>query len=144
MKSSQIIIREVQIPEDYQAIVELWRSVGPGIHLGPSDSLDEIKKKQLRDPDLFLIAVGEGNVIGTVLGGFDGRRGIVYHLAVSETYRKQGIGKSLMAELETRLRNKGCIRSYLLVTSDSPENVDYYINQGWNKMDLFIMAKDIK
>lgn len=144
MKNSYIIIREALIPEDYQAVVNLWSTAGPGIHLGPSDSLEEIEKKQLRDPDLFLIAELDGDVIGAVMGGFDGRRGIVYHLAVSEPYRKQGIGRSLMAELETRLHLKGCIRSYLMVTTDNQENVDFYINQGWSKLDLFILGKDIR
>jgi ribosomal protein S18 acetylase RimI-like enzyme len=143
MKKAQIKIREAQIPDDFQKIVQLWRSAGPGIHIGPSDSLEEIMKKQLRDPDLFLIAEVQGEVRGTVLGGFDGRRGLVYHLAVSEPFRKQGIGESLMDELEARLHKKGCIRSYLLVTLDNEENMEYYLKRGWNKLELLIMGKDI-
>lgn len=143
MNSSQINIREARIPDDFQEIIQLWRSAGPGIHIGRSDSLEEIQKKQSHDPELFLIAEINDELIGTVFGGFDGRRGIVYHLAVSEMYRKQGIGESLMAELETRLHKKGCIRSYLLVTMDNQEGVDFYLNRGWEKMELFIMGKDI-
>ena len=144
MKNLQFKIREAVIPDDYQEIVQLWESAGPGIHIGPSDSLEEIQKKQLHAPDLFLIAEVNGDLIGTVLGGFDGRRGIVYHLAVSESYRKQGIGESLMSELEARLHKKGCIRCYLLVTMDNQENIDFYLNRGWNKLELMIMGKDIK
>ena len=143
MKNPRINIREAQIPGDYQGIISLWKSAGPGIHITASDSLDEIKKKQLRDPDLFLVADCDGGVIGTVLGGFDGRRGIVYHLAVLEPYREQGIGESLMSELEDRLHRKGCIRCYLLVTMDSQKNIEYYLNRGWDKLELFIMGKDI-
>ena len=143
INNSKINIREAQIPSDFQGIFKLWQSAGPGIHISQSDSLDEIKKKQLRDPDLFLVADCNGEVIGTVLGGFDGRRGIVYHLAVSEPYREKGIGESLMTELEVRLHRKGCIRCYLLVTLDSRKNIDYYIKRGWDKLELLIMAKDI-
>lgn len=143
MKNTRIDIREAQIPDDYQGIISLWQSAGPGIHITKSDSLEEINKKQLRDPDLFLVADFDGEVIGTILGGFDGRRGIVYHLAVSESHRKQGVGESLMNELEVRLRRKGCIRCYLLVTLDSQKNVDFYLKRGWEKMELLIMAKDI-
>lgn len=143
MKNTQINIREAQIPDDYQEIISLWQFAGPGIHITQSDSLEEIKKKQLRDPELFLVAEDDGEVIGTVLGGFDGRRGIVYHLAVSESHREQGIGESLMNELEVRLSRKGCIRCYLLVTLDSQKNVDYYLKRGWDKLELLIMVKDI-
>jgi ribosomal protein S18 acetylase RimI-like enzyme len=143
MENTQISIREAQIPGDFQGIIKLWQSAGPGIHISASDSLDEIKKKQLRDPDLFLVADGDGEIIGTVLGGFDGRRGIVYHLAVSEPYREQGIGESLMTELEARLHRKGCIRCYLLVTLDSKKILDFYLKRGWNKLELLIMGKDI-
>ncbi|OGN72609.1 MAG: hypothetical protein A2X25_13485 [Chloroflexi bacterium GWB2_49_20] len=139
-----MIIREAQIPDDFQNIICLWKSAGPGIHLGDSDSQAEIEKKQLRDPDLFLIAENEGQIVGTVLGGFDGRRGIVYHLAVSDPSRKQGIGERLMTELEERLHLKGCIRSYLLVTQDNQDALDFYLKRGWNKLDLVVMGKDIE
>jgi ribosomal protein S18 acetylase RimI-like enzyme len=84
-----------------------------------SDEPDEIAKKLQRDADLFLVAEVDGEILGTVLGGFDGRRGMVYHLAVAERFREQGIGTILMAELEKRLRDQGCIRYYLLVTKDN-------------------------
>ncbi|MBK5108784.1 MAG: GNAT family N-acetyltransferase [Anaerolineales bacterium] len=45
------------------------------------------------DPDLFLVVEHRGKIIGTVMGGYDGRRGFVYQLAVQEDYRRQGIGK---------------------------------------------------
>jgi len=143
MDKSLIVIREATIPSDFPDILKLWSSAGRGIHIGRSDSLEEIQKKQQRDPDLFLIAEINGKLVGTVLGGYDGRRGIVYHLSVSESYRKLGIGESLMAELETRLNKKGCIRCYLLVTKDNQESIEFYLNRGWEKMELFVMGKDI-
>lgn len=144
MVNKDFKIREAKIPDEYQEIVQLWRTAGPGIHISPSDSLDEIQKKQLRDPDLFLVAEFKGDLIGTVLGGFDGRRGIVYHLAVAESFRNQGIGDSLMSELERRLMKKGCIRCYLLVTLDNQETLEFYLKRDWSKLELLIMGKDIK
>jgi ribosomal protein S18 acetylase RimI-like enzyme len=81
--------------------------------------------------------------VGTVLGGFDGRRGMVYHLAVAESYRQRGIGSALMDELEARLRQKGCLRYYLLVTNDNLEATRFYEARGWEEMDLHIFAKNI-
>jgi ribosomal protein S18 acetylase RimI-like enzyme len=110
--------------------------------LGKWDTFDEISKKLSRDPDLFLVAEQKGEIIGAVIGGFDGRRGLVYHLAVSEKYRGQGIGKELMSVLEDGLREKGCLRSYLLITKDNPA-IEFYRKQGWQSLDLNALGKDL-
>lgn len=136
-------IRVFRFPDDYPPVIELWNHAGPGIHVRRSDTQEEIQKKLQRDPDLFLVAEAGGKIIGSVIGGFDGRRGLVYHLAVEESQRKQGLGQALMAELEARLRQKGCLRCYLLVTKDNPEAVRFYEASGWENMDLHIFGKDI-
>ena len=83
--------------------------------MGRSDTFEEIQKKIQRDPDLFLLAEAEGEIIGTVIGGYDGRRGMIYHLAVRQDFRKQGVGDMLLNEVEKRLQDKGCVKCYLLV-----------------------------
>lgn len=132
---SPVQIREFLFPSDYEQVIELWRSIEKGVHLGRSDTLAEIEKKLSHDPDLFLVAESEGAIIGAVIGGFDGRRGLIYHLAVAASFRGQGIGSELMTELESRLRAKGCLKCYLLVTVDNIEVADYYIHRGWQPMD---------
>ena len=113
----------------------MWQSIERGVRLGRSDSLTEIEKKISRDPDLFLVAESEGMIIGAVMGGFDGRRGLIYHLAVAPSFRGRGIGSDLMNEVESRLRAKGCLKCYLMVTLDNIEVADYYIQHGWQRMD---------
>jgi ribosomal protein S18 acetylase RimI-like enzyme len=141
--TSQIKLRTFNFSTDFNAIIDLWANAGPGIHLRRSDEPEEIQKKLQRDADLFLVAEVEDTIIGAVLGGFDGRRGMVYHLAVAETHRKQGIAVQLMQELENRLRVKGCIRSYLLVTADNLEAIRFYEGQNWKRMDLYAYGKDL-
>ena len=136
-------IREFIYPDDYPAVIRLWQNAGPGIHLRRSDQPEEIERKLRRDPDLFLVAEMDGQMVGAVLGGFDGRRGFMYHLAVAESQRRQGIGLALMDELERRLRSKGCIRYYLLVTKDNESAMRFYETYGWQRMDLFAYGKDL-
>jgi ribosomal protein S18 acetylase RimI-like enzyme len=122
----------------------LWSQAGEGIHIRRSDERQEIAKKINRDPDLFLVAEVQGEIIGSVLGGFDGRRGMMYHLAVSKPYRKKGLGETLMKELERRLIAKGCIRYYLLVTKDNHEALSFYEAHGWQRMDdLYAYGKNL-
>lgn len=130
--------------DDWPQVLALWRSAGPGIHLGRSDSSAEILKKWKHDPDLFLLAESEGEVIGAVLGGYDGRRGIVYHLAVAPGRRRQGIGRALMGELERRMAAGGCVKSYLLATPDNPDAVAFYRRLGWDVMDMVLMGKEFE
>ena len=136
-------IRTFRFPEDYQAVYDLWSRAGPGIQLRKSDEPEEIAKKLQRDPDLFLVAEAEGQIIGAVMGGFDGRRGLIYHLAVDPAYRRQGIGSALMAELERRLVAKGCLRAYLLVTEDNQETIAFYRRLGWEVMPVVTMGKTL-
>ncbi len=136
-------IRSFNYSNDYQAVIHIWETAGPGIHVGRSDSAQEIAKKLERDPDLFLVAEINQEIVGSVLGGFDGRRGIMYHLAVKPDYRNLGIGETLMSELEDRLRAKGCIRYYLLVTVDNQKALDFYEKRGWNRLNLYAYGKDL-
>jgi len=138
-----LVLREFQFHLDYSQVIDLWKNAGPGIHLRRSDERDEIAKKLQRDPDLFIVAEINGLIIGSVLGGFDGRRGMVYHLAVDDSYRKKGIGTVLMNELEKRMKQKGCVRSYLLVTRDNLDAIRFYETVGWEQMDLLIYGKDL-
>jgi ribosomal protein S18 acetylase RimI-like enzyme len=48
-----------------------------------------------------------------------------------------------MDEVERRLREKGCLRVYLLVTNENTAAMRFYQNRGWEEMDLHIFAKNI-
>lgn len=139
-----LLIREFRFPSDYTKVIDLWKNAGPGIHVRRSDEKAELAKKIQRDPDLFLLAEINHQIIGSVLGGYDGRRGMVYHLAVVKDYRKKGIGALLMNELEQRMKNKGCLRSYLLVTHENLDAIQFYKNMGWEQMDLAVFAKNLE
>jgi ribosomal protein S18 acetylase RimI-like enzyme len=137
-------IRDFSFPDDYEEVCVLWKNAGAGIQLRRSDTPEEIVKKLQHDPDLFLLATADNKIVGTVMGGFDGRRGLIYHLAVNIDHREKGIGSLLMDEVERRLRKKGCIKSYLLVTKENESAIRFYEKRGWQNMDsLLIYGKDL-
>ncbi len=137
-------LRDFSLDRDYAAAFDLWRASGPGVRLGMSDTREEIAKKLARDPDLFLVAEDDGRLVGTVIGGFDGRRGLVYHLAVAADWRGRGLGAALMNELERRLKARGCLKYYLIITPDNPGAGEFYRRLGWANMPVQIMGKEIK
>lgn len=136
--SSDLKIREFVFNDDYDQVLSLWKNIESGMQAGRSDTPEEIKKKLERDPDLFLVAEQADTIIGTVIGGFDGRRGMVYHLAVARSHRRQGVGAAMLTEVEKRLKAKGCLKVYLLVLEDNHSAIRLYEECGWKhqKHDL--------
>lgn len=129
---SEFHIREFSFDADYDRVLRLWHSIETGMHVGPSDSPEEIKKKLERDPDLFLVSEFENEIIGTIIGAFDGRRGMIYHLAVHNDFRRQGVGQALLSEVEKRLQAKGCLKCLLVVLEDNFGAMRFYEECGWN------------
>ena len=128
------LLRPLSLPRGLPAIRALWESMKTGVNVGRSDSPEEIAKRAALDPDLVLLAEVEGEIVGSIIGGFDGRRGMLYHLAVKREFRRQGIAAQLMDEVESRLRTKGCLKCYLLVMQGNDEAAHFYEQRGWNEM----------
>lgn len=144
MADRAVLIREFHYPQDYEQAARLWQNMEQGVRFSRSDVPAEIEKKLARDPDLFLVAELDGELVGTVIGGFDGRRGMVYHLAVAASRRRRGIADTLMLELEKRLIAKGCIRSFLLVHANNKPARALYEKNNWVLLDDdLIYSKDL-
>jgi len=131
MTYQSVVIREFCFPDDYENTLKLWESMESGLHVGISDTPQEIKKKLERDPDLFLVAEINKRIVGTAMGGFDGRRGLIHHLAVHKDERGQGIAGLLLGEVEMRLKAKGCVKALMVVLSDNFPAMQLYKKQGW-------------
>ncbi len=143
MSRSRATLRTFDFDRDWESVQSVWARCGPGVQFSRSDAPEEIRKKLERDPDLFLVAEAGDAIVGAVMGGFDGRRGLVYHLAVVPEQRRRGIGVALMAEVEARLKARGCLKCYLLVTRENAAVVDFYRSLGWGVMDMFLMGKEL-
>ena len=119
-------IREFSFEKDYDAVLRFWENIETGMNVGRSDAPEEIKKKLQRDPDLFLVAEHNNQIIGTVIGSFDGRRGFIYHLAIHKNFRRQKIASQLLDEVEKRLQAKGCVKCLLFVFADNTNAIEFY------------------
>ena len=80
-KHMDYTIKSITI-EDYDAIFELWNSTEQSRRaLNPiDDSRDGIEKYLKRNPDTCFAAIYNGKIVGVILSGHDGRRGIIHHL----------------------------------------------------------------
>ncbi|GAB7200583.1 hypothetical protein OS21_15750 [Dickeya oryzae] len=86
--------------DDFEEVITLWERCDL---LRPwNDPEMDIERKLNHDPDLFLVAEVGGEVVGSVMGGYDGHRGSAYYLGVHPDYRGRGIANALISRLEKK------------------------------------------
>jgi len=127
---------------DEAQVVSLWATVFPG-DPGRNEPAALIERKRRVQRDLFLVGEAEGHVVCAVMGGYDGFRGWVYHLAVAPAHRRKGLGSALMAAVEDRLRALGCPKINLQVRASNAEVVSFYRSLGYEVEERVSMGKTL-
>jgi ribosomal protein S18 acetylase RimI-like enzyme len=122
------------IMDDYPVVHVLWQR--GDLWMRPSDGPEATLLKLTRDPELFLVARDTGGrVVGTVMGGWDGRRAYVYHLAVLPELRRQGVADALMDELEERFRRLGALKAKTQILLDNEASRVFFRRRGYLRED---------
>lgn len=135
-------IREFRI-DDYPMVRDLWQTAG--LIFRPGDELEDVKLKLQRDPDLFLVAEKDDEIVGSVMGGWDGRRGWIYHLAVKPEHQRKGIGVGLVREVEKRLVAKGAKKVNAQVYKWNEQSSAFFRAIGYETQpDLIIIGKQLE
>lgn len=133
-----IMIRPVVI-EDYDSICSVWNSAEQTRRaMNPvDDSREGIARYLRRNPSTCFLAYTnddngeEEKVIGVILTGHDGRRGIIHHLCIHPDYRRQGIARMLVQTAEEALRREGISKIFGLVFKDNSPANTFWEEQGY-------------
>lgn len=118
---------------DYDAVIELW-SQCDGIEVAEGDDRASVAGYLQRNPNLSRVAEAERKIVGAVLCGHDGRRGLIYHLAVAEAIRGRGLGRQLVSECVAGLRACGIQRALILVAKDNEGGRTFWMSQGFEEI----------
>ncbi len=129
---------------DYPQVYALWRST-PGMGLNNlDDSAEGIARYLQRNPTTCFVAEESGVLIGTILSGHDGRRAFIYHLAVAEPYRRQGIGKALVEAALAALRTEGIHKAALVVMASNAAGNAFWEQLGFTtRPDLVYRNREL-
>ncbi|GLW49917.1 N-acetyltransferase [Streptomyces sp. NBRC 14336] len=100
-------------PEDLDTVLAFWKSAAEGTSI--SDDRDGVERLVARDPEALILAEQNGELVGTVIAGFDGWRCHLYRLAVHPDHRRQGIATALLAAAEERFTALGGRRGDAMV-----------------------------
>ena len=94
--------------------------------------------------ELFLVGELGGQIVATVMAGFDGHRGWVHLVAVTPAQRKRGFGRMLLVEAEKRLREIGCTKLNLQVRATNAEVITFYKSLGYSVEERVSMGKRLR
>jgi ribosomal protein S18 acetylase RimI-like enzyme len=121
----------IMVTGDYERVYALWlRTPGMGLNM-VDDSKEGIEKYLMRNPNTCFVAEKDGDIIGVILSGHDGRRGYIYHTAVDRENCRQGVGAALVNAVIAALNREGITRSALLIFTNNDKGGAFWEKQGF-------------
>jgi ribosomal protein S18 acetylase RimI-like enzyme len=128
----EINIRRFEI-EDYDSLIKLWRSAGLPFKPKGRDSKAKIESELKKGIAIFLVAELGGQIVGSVIGTHDGRKGWINRAAVHPGYQKKGIAKMLVSEVEKRLGELGLDIIACLIEDWNTRSMKVFEKMGYIK-----------
>ena len=125
--------------EDQDAVIALWEACG--LVVPQNDPRGDIQTKIQFQPDLFLVAMAEDRLVGTVMAGYEGHRGWINYLAVAPAQRRRGIAKKMMASAEKKLHALGCPKINLQVRRTNTIVINFYRAIGFMEDEVISFGK---
>jgi ribosomal protein S18 acetylase RimI-like enzyme len=135
---NNLVIKEFTLSE-YEMAYELWHSTKGVCNCDKCmhyDSKEEIERYLKKNPGMSFAAIENGELVGIVLAGHDGRTGLIYRLTVSEKFRKRGIAKRLVEKSLVALKKDGIIAVKAFVLSDNPAGNAFWEKIGFKELDI--------
>ena len=125
--------------DDYEAAYQLWENTA-GMNLSEADSRGEVVRYLERNPGISQVCVNEdGTLAGTAMCGHDGRRGYMYHVAVSGGSRGSGAGRELVSRCLGKLREEGIMKCHLMVIGNNSLGRSFWAGVGWQERDGIVL-----
>jgi ribosomal protein S18 acetylase RimI-like enzyme len=129
-------------PKYQNAVVELWKNCD--ILRCQNQPVEDIERKMNFQPQLFFIALLDGEVVGTVMVGYEGHRGWLNYLAVAPTYQRQGYGTKLVKKAIRELKKIGCPKVNLQVRKGNTSAVEFYKHIGFKEDEALSFGKRVE
>jgi iron complex transport system substrate-binding protein len=136
--SSPFSIR-IFMERDSDAVIQLWQECQ--LTVPWNDPQKDIQRKLNKDSALFLIGEINGEVVASLMGGYDGHRGWINYLAVAPKHQKNGYAKKLIAYFEHQLAQQGCPKINLQIRDTNIEVQKFYQSLGYETEKSVSMGK---
>ena len=124
----------------YEQASQLWKASEGVVFRPQDDDRQSIQRYLRRNARLSLVAVNGKKLVGTLLVGHDGRRGILRHLAVDAAYRRRGVGRRLVKEALRRLKGLKIQRAFIFILAKNRQGRKFWKSQGWEEWGNVVAA----
>ena len=121
--------------EDYEGVYALWMSIKGFAIRSLDDSYEGVSRFLKRNPSSSVVAVEEGEIVGSILCGHDGRRGCLYHVCVHEEHRMRGIGKSMVVYCMKELEKEQISKVSLIAFTKNDIGNAFWKEIGWTRRE---------
>ena len=129
-------------PADFELVTSLWRSTDGMSQL---ESPEELQRFLDRNPDCSILVEEDGVLLGAILCGHDGRRGYMYHAAVTAYARGRGVGRAMVEYCTSHLKSLGIQRVTLFTLDDNCPAKEFWKHLGFRQRnDITQLAFDLK
>ena len=129
-----ITVRSMAV-EDYDGVYGLWMSIKGFAIRSIDDSKEGVERFLSRNPGISVVAVKDGEIVGSILCGHDGRRGCLYHVCVREDFRMQGIGKSMVVYCMNALEKEHISKVSLIAFTKNDIGNAFWKEIGWTRRE---------
>ena len=142
--NTKIVSIRKALKSDLKWLLKLWEKSSISLADEKSEKEEYLSMVKLNPSSCFVAIIG-GEIIGSVLGVFGGRRGFIYHLAVAPGYQRQGIGTMLLKKAEEALVNLGGNKIRLFVDFTNLKVFPFYEKNGYGVIsDSILLGKNVK
>lgn len=132
---NEINIREMTI-NDIDEALAIWRKAFNAGFSSSFDTHDTIERYLNRNPGFSTVACQEnGQIVGALMCGHDGRRGSIYNTAVIPEYRNQGIGRLMQNRSLKALSEIGIHSCFLFINVKNPGSKEFWTKIGWEVIE---------
>jgi ribosomal protein S18 acetylase RimI-like enzyme len=128
--------------EDQPALEALWLRMFPD-DPPMNEPAAMIARKLTVQPELLLVCLDGETLVGSVIGGFEGVRGWINHLAVAPEWRRRGIATRLVRAAEDGLRALGCPKVNLQIRATNTGVIAFYERLGYAVEDRISMGRPL-
>ena len=130
MRGPELTIRQCR-SDEAKSLLALWERAGavPSI----TDTVEDIQLVLERESSMLLVVEAKGQIIGSIIGSFDGWQGHIHRLAVDPAWQRRGIARRLVTEIEGWLARQGAKRISAIVVRDHPWATGFWNAAGYGE-----------
>jgi len=124
------------MPNDAESIVRFWLESSASASV--TDTVEDVRRVTANPAARMVLAVADAEIVGTLLGTFDGWRGNMYRLVVRPDQRRRGIGRHLVRQMEQLFAAWGVRRVTVLIEVDRPWAVAFWAAAGYPRDERIV------